>query len=171
MRIGPLLITIYVLYAAIALMQGTISIAEYNGQSTLDVAYENATDGDAAAAADSVWQIFNNPSTYFRSDFFSVFLTLITAGGIIAIGVGIYMKSDMVLLAGLLGFFGALFIIPVRTIYSFLQNGMKDFMCPSFTASQACGPSLLITSLLVGGLTLLYILAVIEWWTARPLNK
>jgi len=163
MRIAPLVIVFWAFAIAISMFQTTVDT---------DYLYnENVSQNNES---DAVKEILLNPDQYARGDLFLVIFGLITAGGIIAIGLGAIMKSDMVLLGGMLTVLGGLIITPMRIIYSFLIDQFSQKMCPTMSLAQAsseCTPALLGVTLILGTIAFMYVMACFEWWTSRQLTK
>lgn len=161
MKIGPIVATFWMAALIIGLFQG--ALVDDGG----DIVVGEPSD---TPTADSVLDIILNPTTFFQSDLGQWFITLLVSGAAIFAAAGLLTKSDMVLLFPVFTLFLALIIIPLVTVYSFVNIETAGFVCAGLVANQTCTTSRLISALLVGMPTLFYFLAVIEWWTGRRTN-
>jgi len=177
MRIAPMVITFWILTFTISLFQTTVpSDTQYE-----DFFSENATNN----GTDAIQALLIHPDEFAQSQlpeeqggsggtlFNSIFFWAALTGGIFALA-GAVMRSDMILLGGFLSVLVSLIITPVTVIYSWLTDELSQIMCPELSlapGSGFCAPSLFITSLLLGTAVFMYVMAIFEWWTSRPLTR
>jgi len=139
---------------------------------TTDFEYSNnLTQENSSSSYDAIHGIYESPASFFRSIFFNSITAIVTVGGLIAIGAGVLMKSDMVLLSGMLGLFGSLIVSPMQIIWSFMRDELGMMMCPATSVAIECAPANFFSSIILGSLAIGYLMAVVEWWTSRPLTK
>jgi len=166
MKIGPMAISFWVFALVIAMFNNTLIEDQYNPQPA----------GDDDIQGSTMWNIIMNPMGFQENGFFwkftLAFLTL-GAGGIILAGVGVYAKSDMIVLTGMMAGWAGLVVIPIASMYSFFQGGLRYAMCTGVNATLngTCGPSLIGAGIIVGIPTFFYGMACTEWWTARSTLK
>jgi len=162
MRIAPMVVAFWTIALVIGLLQGTTST---------DMNYGNYSGSNATNGSDAIKSIYESPTSFYRSIFFNSITALVTVGGLVAVGLGVLMKSDMVLLAGILGLFGSLIVGPMEVVWSFIRDEMGMMLCGAVSVTAGCLAADWITSLILGSLAIVYLMAVIEWWTSRPLTR
>ena len=152
MRLVNMIILLLVIQATIILYDQVYSIDD--GTYTLPSYGSN----DAI-----IWNFTVNPSSWSSDRFLLLLLGLVSGTSLIGIGTYLYTKSDTILFFSiftlLLGF-GA---IPLISLYSVFQREVSFFGCET----MKCTPAMISWLLTGGTLTIMYVMACIEWWSGR----
>ena len=164
MKIAPLIIAFWIVGMTIALFTQNLA-----GDYSLEP-YQEGANVNNTNVTNPVWQIIINPTNYQESIFATYWKEIFAGATAIILGIAIFTKSDMVLLFEVFKvIFLTLAATPIVTIYTFFLSQFRGITCPTLPLTQLCTPAILITAILVGIPTFMYVLACIEWWTGRPL--
>ncbi len=167
MRIAPMVITFWIFAFAISLFQTT---GQYDYEAN-DFFEDNSSSN---RSIDAVEQILIHPDQFSRGDLFGSIFVWVVVGGGLFVAAGALMRSDMVLLGGFLTVLVGMVITPVTMIYSWMTDELSMMMCPTYSIAPGapiCAPGLFITTLILGTSMFMYIMAIFEWWTSRPLTR
>ena len=193
MKIAPMLIMLYIIMGGIMLFDESMSIWSvtlnpYN-VTTLDnnSAVANYTDNSTSQGA--MWNIFWNPTIIGNNGLINLLVQALFLGVGLAIVTTVFVKSDITLLtpgfvaltsAGVLPII-ALWNVVHREFWSWLikansccsvENILANDVVSGVTCSinSTCAPAIWLSGLIIGPIAIMWIMACIEWLTARPMT-
>ena len=111
----------------------------------------------------ALWNFVTDPTAWSNTDLLKVFASLTAVAGVIGVGVYLVTQSDTALFFGVFTFFLGFGTIPIVSLYQVFTRNVSFFGC----SSMPCTPAILVWSLTGGILAILYVLAVLEWWSNR----
>jgi len=158
MKLVPIIILLILLQLTIIVLDGSFNDNSYNLNPYNSTANVNNTEN-------FIWDFVSDPTDWGSTDFLN-FWTLIGALGVgaaISTAIGLIIKSDMLILSGASVLLFGVGAIPIISLYQVITREAAVFGC----TTMPCAPGIIIWILTGGLLGLIYVMAVIEWWTAR----
>lgn len=128
------------------------------------------------SASNSLWSFITNPSLWIGSSFWDIIVAVAgittAAAAFITISTFIFQKSDLVLLSPVAVFFFAFGSIPIISLFMVI-NSESQILCQTepginIIPGMLCWPSILVAFCITGILTIMWLSAVLEFWTGRP---
>ena len=110
-----------------------------------------------------IWNFVTDPSDWSGTELLLYFASLTAVSGLIGVGVYLVTKSDTALFFGVFTFLLGAGAVPITSLYNVFERNVGFFGCSSIP----CTPAILAWALTGGLLAILYILAVLEWWSNR----
>lgn len=159
MKLGPMIIFLIVIQITIVFFTGAYS----SGLEGLDI-YNSTT---VVNNTDSVvWNFIENPTDWSITDILTILAAAISiAGGIIA-GLYAVSKSDTVLFMPFAMMFFGFGAIPMISLYNVIISNSALFGCTEL----GCPLATMFFILTGGVISIMYVLAVLGWWTGRPVS-
>ncbi len=111
----------------------------------------------------TVWNFVTDPTGWSGSDLLLFFASLTAVSGLIGVGVYLVTKSDTSLFFGVFTFLLGIGAIPIVSLYQVFTRNVSAFGC----TAMPCTPAIIVWALTGGILAILYVLAVLEWWSNR----
>lgn len=113
-----------------------------------------------------LWSYIINPVGGSSSTLITTLIGLTITGGLIGIGTYLYTKSDTVLFLPIFILLLGLLTIPIVSLYQVFTRDVHFFGC----AAMPCANALWAWAITGGLLALLYVIAVLEWWSGRSMS-
>ena len=114
-----------------------------------------------------IWNFIKDPTGWNKTP---LLLALLALGGaataFIAIGVFTSTPSDTAIFAPVFVLLIGAGLIPIVSLYQVITADVNLFGCPT----MPCAPALMFWGLTGGILALIYISAVLEWWSGRSVG-
>ena len=194
MKIAPLLIALYIVMGAIMLFDSTysmdsttlnpynISSIDNNTGSSLNMTQNSTAEG-------AMWNIFWNPTQLGNNGLINLLVQALFLGVGLAIVTTVFVKSDITLLTPGFVALASSGVVPILALWNVVHRELWNWMtitgdCCSQAGTDlgtvvngvtcvvdtTCVPAIWLSGLLIGPIAVMWIMACIEWLTARPMT-
>ena len=157
MKLGPMIIFLVVIQLTIMFFHSAYTTDSYTLNPYNVSNLVNNT-------SPSVFEFMLDPTGWSGTNLLTTIMAIVGVAGGIAVGVYLVTRSDTILFSGiaamLLGF-GAL---PIISLYNAFMSNSSLFGCVAIPCWQA----IILFGLTGGIIAIMYVLAVLSWWSGRP---
>ncbi len=140
----------------LVILQGSILLYD-------QVYSEDFTVPSYASNETALWDFVTDPSSWSDTQLLTVFASLTAVAGLIGVGVYLVTQSDTALFFGVFTFLLGFGSIPIGSLYNVFMRNVEFFGCSEIP----CTPAIFAWAFTGGILAILYVLAVLEWWSNR----
>ena len=194
MKIAPLLIALYIIMAAIMIFDGTYSLYDitlnpYNVSSIDNTTGLESNYTQNSTSQGSLWNIFWNPSILGNNGLINLLVQALFLGVGLAIVATAIVKTDITLLTPGFVALASAGVLPIIALWNVVHREIWNWAhltgdCCSqtgvdvgavvngvtCTVDTTCVPAILFSGIIIGPIAVMWILACIEWLTARPMT-
>lgn len=162
MRLGPMVIFLFVLYLSIGIFDQVLD-KDLN-------AYGNSASNFAFAVIlqPQNWSGTSQFLGFQVSNLLLIFTSALVVTAGITLSTFLVTKSDLSLLFGLFIMFASLGVVPIGMLYTFVTKNVALYGC---TIGETCIEAQMVGALTAGILAIMWLFTCVEWWAWRPTTQ
>ncbi len=160
MKLGPMVILLIVIQLTIMFFHGAYSTESY----TLDP-YNSTTIINNTEP--SIIEFVLDPVGWSDTSLLVSILSVVGVAGAFAVGVYLVTKSDTVLFLPVATLFFSAGALPIISLYNAFMSNSSLFGC---TSLEFCPLAIMLFGLTGGVIAIMYVMAVLSWWSGRVIS-
>lgn len=159
MKLGPMIILLIVIQLTIIFFHSAYTIDSFtlNPYNISEVVNNTSP---------NIFEFMLDPTGWSGSEILTLIAGLVGVAGAFAVGVYLVTKSDTVLFMPVAMMFFGFGAIPIIGLYNAFMSNSALFGCTSIP----CPLAIILFGLTGGVIAMMYILAVLSWWSGRPVS-